>query len=283
MAGKTGTKSKAKTKKGATPSTDVLDVRLVWDKSGSMAGVRDASIEGMKSYISDLQEQETELIAEHGEGVYTYVTLTAFDTVCTRWLSRVPVLEIDLNILNQYRPDGYTAYFDALAKTIGETEAEVEGMKVLCVILTDGRENSSVEYSRRDGGAQRLLELVQSHEAKGNWTFIFLAANIDAVEAGAEIGISSGATAYYTPDSASINHAYASLSNVTRGRRSSHEMASSTPFTDAGVSQDYRTSDKPSDKPSQAPKAPVATLPASESPIKPSSALSDARRAREGK
>jgi hypothetical protein len=243
------TKEKAAREKEATPETGVLHVAFVWDMSGSMGEVRDATVEGTREYIADLQKEERELAEKHGEGIYTRLSLTAFDTVFEKWLVDMPVGEVQLNMLDKYEPRGMTALYDAVANTVTDIDAQLRAAgtpdeKVMCVIMTDGKENSSVEYHRHQGGLARLNALITAMEAKGNWTFIFLGANQDAWAVATSMGIAVGNTASYTSENQSITDTSQALHSVTRARRASSGMSSSTAFADAGASQDYRTTDK---------------------------------------
>lgn len=221
--------------KADTATTDLLAV-LVIDMSGSMGGVRDAVVESFNSYLKDLKDDE------EGE---TFCTLVVFDDNYEPWSVAEPIANVAF-LDGRYTPRGMTALNDAIAKSISDTEAKLRemgrsDMKVLHVTVTDGGENASQEYrgaNQGGDGEARLAKLVSSYEAKGNWTFVLLGANQDAHETGMLRGYSPGATANYTSDSATYSTVGASLSAMAMNRRGSGQMASATPFADAGVSQE---------------------------------------------
>lgn len=235
------TKTKAKTK------TNVLNVAIVWDMSGSMGSIVGATKEGIQGYLMDLISEEKKLIEEKGEGVYTRLSVTAFDTVFERWVENEPILDIDVaKIIDQYGPRGGTALYDAIANTITDLSARIGERKeaVLMVVMTDGQENSSREYAVQAGGRERLFDLIKRQEKKG-WTFVYLGANVDAYTEASAIGIPTGNTAYYSATTDSVAVASASMTPVTRAYRMgatgpSGPKGTSTAFGDAGQKQDFR-------------------------------------------
>lgn len=232
-------RSRSRKKAAVRPST--LHVGFVWDMSGSMASIAHASVEGTRGYLADLQKEEQKIVDEHGEGVSTYITVTAFDTVLERWLDGVPALELDLGQLNRYQPRGGTALYDAIADTVVAMDTRVhEGEKVLVVVMTDGGENSSQEYALRNNGRQRLHDLITAYEARGNWTFVYLGANVDSYAEASAIGIPTGNTAYYAATMDSVAVASAGVSKLSSNLRSAGGMSTSSAFVDAGLSNDYR-------------------------------------------
>lgn len=237
------TKTKSKSRKKAAPP-NILNIAFVWDMSGSMGTVKDATIEGTSAYLSDLQKEEGKLSSEHGEDIFTRFSLTAFDTVFEQWIVDEPVSSIDVaKTVDHYQPRGWTALYDAIANTIIKLEASLKGdrenEKCLVVVMTDGQENSSVEYGGPNG-RKKIFDLIKSYEAKGNWTFVYLGANVDAFAEASSIGIPTGNAAYYSSTPGSVTATAASLSNVTATRRAGVSGQTVTAFNDAEESQDYR-------------------------------------------
>lgn len=235
----TATKSRKATK------TDVLNVAFVWDMSGSMASVDGATREGTRGYLMDLVKEEKKLVKKNGEGVYTRFSLMAFDTVFEQWIDNKPISEINIDaVINEYQPRGGTALYDAIANTITNLASQLKGArkneKCLVIVMTDGHENSSQEYSLRQNGKKRLFDLIKSYEKKGNWTFVYLGANVDAFAEATAIGIPMGNTAYYSTDAASVGATSSAMASVTSTRRGSTSGQSVTSFDDAGLQQDYR-------------------------------------------
>ena len=246
MPAKAQAKTRGKRGSKTKETTGVLNVAFVWDMSGSMGTVHEATRQGTYDYLNDLLAEEAKLVEKEGEGVYTRFSLTAFDTVFERWLINEPIAGINPSeIVSKYWPRGGTALYDAIAHTITEIEAQLkaeerEEEKVLVIVMTDGQENSSQDYALRDNGRQRLMELIQSYEAKGNWTFVYLGANVDAYAEASSIGIAPGNTASYSPTAGSTYAVMGGVSNITMERRSSMRGQTVSAFADAGVTSDYR-------------------------------------------
>lgn len=239
MATATRSKRKAKTE------VNVLNVAYIWDMSGSMGVVESATKEGTAQYLVDLQAEEKKLAKKSGK-VFTHLSLTAFDTVFEPWVVNEPIAEIDVNkLVGRYHPRGGTALYDAIANTITEIEALLrkearESEKVLVIVMTDGAENASKDYAAHNDGRARIFQLIKSYEAKGNWTFVYLGANVDAYAEAGAMGISPGNTASYAATMDSVMATGASLSQVTASRRASPGGQTVTAFADAGQPQDYR-------------------------------------------
>jgi von Willebrand factor type A domain len=236
------------TKSRKTTKTDVLNVAFVWDMSGSMASVDGATREGTRGYLMDLAKEEKKLVKKNGEGIYTRFSLMAFDTAFEQWLDDMPISEISIDaIINEYQPRGGTALYDAIANTITTLASRLKGdrknEKCLVIVMTDGHENASKEYSLRENGKKRLFDLIKAYEKKGNWTFVYLGANVDSFAEAAAIGIPQGNAAYYSASPVSVNLTAASLTGVTKSRRASASASSDVSFADANLIQDYRDED----------------------------------------
>lgn len=148
------------------------EIITILDKSGSMHGVVDDTIGGFNSFIKEQREKE--------ENEEVNVTLTLFDTK----ISKVYVSE-DIDTVAElttktYSPGGMTALFDAVGLTIQELESkwDKDPDKVIVVIITDGQENSSVEYTYK--GIKRLI----NRKEKEGFEFIFLGAGMEAFNEG---------------------------------------------------------------------------------------------------
>jgi hypothetical protein len=174
---------------------EIMHIIFLLDKSGSMGIVRDATISKFNDYI---QEQKT----VPGQA---FMTLTLFDNeIYVKYKNRpikdVPLLDRnnkDLNAPESYLPSGTTAYFDAIGITISELDKLEANQKttvpfvpdtkkkVLFVILTDGQENSSQEYT----DIREIQRLIDLRKEQFNWEFNFLGAGIDAKKAGNRLHI----------------------------------------------------------------------------------------------
>ena len=140
------------------------------------------------------------------------MTLAQFDTVYEVLYSATDIADVPEFVV---QPRGMTALLDATGKFITEIgeqlsalpEAERPG-HVICLIMTDGMENSSHEW---DWEAVRTLTKQQQDE--WNWKFIFLGANIDAIEVGGRMGLAAGDSITYDDSS------YVSTTGAMRSAR----------------------------------------------------------------
>lgn len=237
------TQTKAKKKKTEAPPK-TLNVAFVWDMSGSMGSIKGATKEGTQGYLMDLQKEERKLIKKHGEGVYTRLSLTIFDTVFEQWIVDEPILNIDAEMtVNKYGPRGGTALYDAIANTIADVEsrlADRKNEKCLVIVMTDGHENSSKEYGLHQDGKNKLFKLIKSYEKKGNWTFVYLGANVDAYSEAVAIGIPQGNAAFYSASAGSVGATMDSATPMTTNLRHRVGGQSSSAFADANLAQDFR-------------------------------------------
>jgi hypothetical protein len=119
-----------------------------------------------------------------------------------------------------YRPQGGTALFDAIGKTTIEIskdidEKRIKADRVLCVILTDGEENSSQEFKDKS----KIKDLIEIQRGK-SWEYIFLAANQDAFAEASSYGISTSNSLNFTANDADNTKLYRKMSKAATMYRS---------------------------------------------------------------
>src|SRR5688572_27161185 len=159
-------------------------VTLILDETGSMQSCKGAAIAGVNEYLKTLRQMPMPV----------RFTLTLFNSGKLEVRHRdVPVAQVPELTEQTYQPAEGTPLYDAIGRTLAVAghEASPEAKK-LCVILTDGLENASREYTR-DG----ITRLIKDHEVKG-WTFVYLGADHDAWAAGGNLGFSGGNTAQFS-------------------------------------------------------------------------------------
>ena len=178
-------------KKGLTELVFILD------KSGSMGGLESDTIGGFNSM---LEKQKT----EPGEAI---VTTVLFDHGYKLLHDRSDIQAISPITDKEYQVGGYTALIDAIGQTIQKTKNAQKHIaedhrpeKTLFVIITDGEENSSREYT-----AERVKAQIEHQKEKYGWEFIFLGANIDAVETAGRFGIDAANAQNYHADGIGIS------------------------------------------------------------------------------
>jgi hypothetical protein len=141
-----------------------------------------------------------------------------FDTNYNLLHDRVNILQIKPITENEYKVGGSTALLDAVGKTINNiglalsnTAEDDRPANVLFVIITDGEENASKEFTR-----DKVKEMVEHQTNVYKWEFIFLGANIDAFQSASGIGISRSKTANYVPDSEGSCVMYCMVDNIKK-------------------------------------------------------------------
>lgn len=162
-------------------------VNFVLDETGSMDACLDATISGFNEYVDTL--------ARSGEKFL--LTLTKFNASKIEVVAdAVPLDKVPRLNRSNYVPVEMTPLYDAIARSIRRTEESLNKLDkktaVLCVIMTDGEENASREYTR-----QGIFDLITKKTEEG-WTFAYLGANQDAWRVGQSIGVHAGNTKGYS-------------------------------------------------------------------------------------
>lgn len=159
------------------PAKKPVLVNFILDKSGSMSSVQAETIQGFNTYLDSLKDDKK------AEYLFSF---TLFNTATDPRHVAIPLTELKPLSTDNYRPDGYTALYDAIGETVRRVEDKKPDVeKVLTVIMTDGHENASREWT-----LPRIKELISRKEKEGNWTFVFLGATPDAWDIGATMGVS---------------------------------------------------------------------------------------------
>jgi uncharacterized protein YegL len=195
------------------PERSIL-INFVLDKSGSMQGLRAATIAGFNEFKND----------QAREAGTALMTLTLFDTAFRTVVTAAPVATVADLTGATYAPDGMTALYDAVGHTLKLTDdyvAKHHPDQVLFVIMTDGEENSSREYSR-----DAIFRLIEERQRDAGYEFIYLGANQDSYLSGQAMGIRAGRMLDYdaTPESARATMVRAST-NVRAHRRFAEQQA----------------------------------------------------------
>lgn len=159
-------------------------INVVLDKSGSMSVAWDATISGFNEFLATQQLEAPD----------SKISLLLFNTHYEQRYTNKSVKDAELLNHTTYVPGGNTALYDAIGRSIKEVEGiSPQPDKVVFVILTDGQENSSVEYTQ-----QQIFDLISWHANEGKgWEFTFLGANQDAYAAGRGLGIPMASTMNY--------------------------------------------------------------------------------------
>ncbi len=192
---------------------NLTELVFILDKSGSMAGLESDTIGGYNSMLRKQQDLEGDCV----------ITTVLFDHTYELLHDRIDLRAVSPITEKEYCVGGCTALLDAIGKTVHKiaqaqkhTAEEYRAEKVLFVIITDGAENSSREYS-----ASRVKEMIQHEKEKYGWEFIFLGANIDAVETAGRFGIAPDRAVDYVPDAEGTALNYKMMSETVASFRCS--------------------------------------------------------------
>merc|ERR1719158_338936 len=195
------------------------------DRSGSMTSIRDDVIGGINQYVKEQQDAAT------GEDML--LTMAQFDTMNNFELMHdavnVKKFPTDVPFMDRssFKPRSGTPLYDAIGAMINHADKHTEketAERVVVVIFSDGAENSSREFSKK-----QIFDLI-SERQKNNWAFVFLGANQDSYAAGGGLGITGGNTQNYAFDGQGVTTALRSLSRASMAQRKvmQEEFSSST-------------------------------------------------------
>lgn len=198
-------------KKGLTELVFILD------KSGSMGGLETDTIGGYNAMLAKQQEVEGEC----------HITTVLFDNNYELLHDRIDIKAVSPISEKEYQVGGSTALLDAIGRTIHKignaqkhTADDYRAEKVMFVIITDGEENSSREYS-----AEKIKAQIERQKEKYGWEFVFLGANIDAIETAGRFGISADRAQNYHSDSEGIELNFRVMSEVVAEYRECSEIS----------------------------------------------------------
>lgn len=192
-------------KKGLT------EIVFILDRSGSMAGLEKDTIGGFNSMIERQKKEDGEAL----------VSTIIFDDVSAVIHDRVPIKEVKPLTEKEYYVRGCTALFDAIGGAIhhiGNIHKYAREQDIpehtLFVITTDGFENSSRFYN-----SETVKKMIEKEKNVYGWEFLFLGANIDAIETARTFGIGADRAVNYNSDSVGTRLNYEVLSETVASIR----------------------------------------------------------------
>ena len=198
-------------KKGLT------ELIFILDRSGSMSGLGSDTIGG---YNAMLEKQKK----EPGEAV---ITTVLFDDRYELLHDRINIRGIEPITEKEYYVRGTTALLDAVGRTISKivnvqkhTVEDERAENVMFVITTDGMENASREYSY-----EKIRWMIEHQKSKYGWEFIFLGANIDAIDTAGRFGIGQDRAVNYNADSEGTLLNYEVISETVSCLRACREIS----------------------------------------------------------
>ncbi len=181
-------------KKGLT------EIVFILDRSGSMSGLEADTIGGFNSLVEKQRREEGEAI----------VSTVLFDDDCDVIHDRVPLEAVEKLTEKEYYVRGCTALLDALGGAVHHignihkyARDEDRPEKTIFIITTDGMENASRRYT-----CARVKRMVERQKERYGWEFLFLGANMDAIETAGHIGIHADRAVTYQNDREGTNLNY---------------------------------------------------------------------------
>ena len=196
---------------------NLTEIVFILDRSGSMAGLEDDTIGGFNAMIEKQKR-------EYGEA---YVSTVLFNTHSKVLHDRVDVRQIRPMTQDDYCVGGCTALLDAVGDAIHHignvhkyARPEDVPEKTVFVITTDGMENASHRYTY-----DKVRRMIEKEKEKYGWEFIFLGANIDALQEAARFGIDADRAANYHCDRRGTAVIYEGINEVVSAVRCSRPMA----------------------------------------------------------
>jgi len=187
-------------------------VSFIQDRSGSMASVWEETLNGFKTYVENLQADQ-----KKDDEIEYLFSLTTFDTTIDTPHVGSPITDVDGGILKFHGPRGSTALYDAVGKTLQaiDDNKSLSFEKAIVVIVTDGQENSSREWSK-----DALHSAIDERIKRGNWTFTYLGTQPETWDDAQSLGVGVGASASYNAQNAQATYATMAAATMSMGRAS---------------------------------------------------------------
>ena len=185
---------------------NITELVFIIDRSGSMAGFEKDTVGGFNSILKEQKEKDGKV----------FVSTVFFDNDSQVIHDRLDINDVEPLKEKDYRVGGCTALLDALGDAIHHignihkyARPEDVPDHTMFVVTTDGQENASHKYSSGD-----VKKKIRRQSEKYGWEFLFLAANIDAVETAESIGIRGERAANFGHTAKGVKSCYAAMSEA---------------------------------------------------------------------
>ena len=213
----------------AEKKNDITELVFILDRSGSMAGLEQDTIGGFNSMIEKQKAQEGAC----------FVTTVLFDHEILTLHDRAALANIQPLTDRDYTVRGCTALIDAIGTTVTKIDSihryqrpEDVPANVMFVITTDGLENASKEFT-----SDKVKKMIEEHKEKG-WEFLFIGANIDAVETAKHFGIAEDRAVNYHADHQGTSVVFNAVSKAVGKMRCSAPLQ---PCWSEEIEKDYQS------------------------------------------
>ncbi len=154
-------------------STHTIDTVFLLDASGSMSVMNKEPVDSFNNFVNEQKKLN--------DG--TTITLYAFNKTPNLLIDDVPLASVEPLKYEDYKPTDMTALYDAIGHAITRKKNSDRNKDVVMVILTDGEENCSSEYTK-----ETIAKMTKQMQDDYNWKFIYLGANQDSFAVGRDIG-----------------------------------------------------------------------------------------------
>lgn len=188
-----------------------VHMTMILDRTGSMESIRDDAIGGFNTFLAEQKKVK-------GRATLSLVQFDSQDPYEVihdfRDIQTVPELTRDT-----YVPRASTPLLDAMGRGINDLEKQLSGIeekpaKVLMVIITDGQENASHEFTR-----SQIMKMIKDKEEKDKWQFVFLSADLGGINEAMDLGVKHSNSLAFDKTSKGARLAYSSLSQNIREMR----------------------------------------------------------------
>jgi len=209
---------------GPQSDPDATHISVILDRSGSMESIREDTIGGFNTFLNVQRRQP-------GKATVTLVQFDSQDPYEVIHRFR-PVAEVPELTGETYVPRASTPLLDAVGRGINDLEANLADIlpahrpsKVIFVVITDGQENASREFRR-----ERIVKMIQDKEAHYGWQFLFLSADLDAVQDAENQGFQARFSLAFDKTGRGTRDAWGSVSEKISNVRYSKKLSAA--FTD---------------------------------------------------
>ena len=198
-------------------TNDITELVFILDRSGSMGGLESDTIGGFNSMLEKQRLQEGT----------AYVSTVLFDHETVVLHDRLPIESVADLTREDYTVRGCTALLDALGKSIHHignihkyARPEDVPARTMFVIITDGLENASREYSGKE-----IKKMIEHEQKKYGWEFLFIGANIDAIATAKSYGIRQDNAVNYHADREGTAVVYEAVNHAVSNMRCGAPMS----------------------------------------------------------
>lgn len=197
-------------------NNNITELVFILDRSGSMSGLESDTVGGFNTMIEKQKKQNAPC----------YVSTVLFNHTSEVLYDRVKLGEVQKMTEDDFFVGGSTALMDAIGGAIhhiGNIHKYIRPEDVpantMFVIMTDGMENASRNYS-----SDRVKQMIERQKKRYGWEFLFIGANIDAVETAARYGIDADRAVNYHADKEGTRVVYQSVANAVCSLRENKEL-----------------------------------------------------------